>query len=159
MESLQPLGDQAVLAACRDEAAALRLADAVRRLAPPWLVDVVQAYQTVAVYFDLERITFAETAVVLRELAASAQTAADAGPTKLHVLPCCYEMQLDLERVARRLGLAPDEVIRLHAATEYTIYAIGFSPGFPYLGYLPAPLCGVPRWRRRGCASRRGRSG
>src|SRR5262249_36917395 len=23
--------------------------------------------------------------------------------------------------------------------------AIGFSPGFPYLGYLPTALCGVPR--------------
>jgi inhibitor of KinA len=27
----------------------------------------------------------------------------------------------------------------------YTVYAIGFSPGFPYLGYLPEALCGVPR--------------
>ena len=30
----------------------------MRRLAPPWLVDVVQAYTTVAVYFDLDRITY-----------------------------------------------------------------------------------------------------
>jgi inhibitor of KinA len=36
-------------------------------------------------------------------------------------------------------------VIRLHAATEYVVYAIGFCPGFPYLGYLPPELCGVPR--------------
>ena len=35
--------------------------------------------------------------------------------------------------------------MRLHAATEYTVYAVGFSPGFPYLGYLPDRLCGVPR--------------
>ena len=38
-----------------------------------------------------------------------------------------------------------DDVIRLHTGTEYTVYAIGFAPGFPYLGYLPAELCGVPR--------------
>jgi inhibitor of KinA len=25
------------------------------------------------------------------------------------------------------------------------VYAIGFCPGFPYLGYLPAELTGVPR--------------
>jgi inhibitor of KinA len=25
------------------------------------------------------------------------------------------------------------------------VYAIGFCPGFPYLGYLPEPLVGVPR--------------
>ena len=144
MDSLQPLGDQAALAACRDEGAALRLADAVRRLAPAWLVDVVQAYTTVAVHFDLEQINFDQAAAALRELAA-AETAGDAPPGKRHVLPCCYALQLDLDRVAQSVGLAPAEVVQLHAATEYTIYAIGFSPGFPYLGYLPDPLCGVPR--------------
>ena len=54
-------------------------------------------------------------------------------------------MQLDLARVAERTGLPADEVIRLHQQAEYTVYAIGFCPGFPYLGYLPPPLCGVPR--------------
>ena len=145
MESLEPLGDQAALARCRDEGAALRLAEAARRLASPWLIDVVQAYTTVAVHFDLDQTTFAEVVAALRELAPSAASAGDAVIGRSHVLPCCYEMQLDLERVARHVGLAPDEVIRLHSSTEYTIYAIGFSPGFPYLGYLPDPLCGAPR--------------
>jgi inhibitor of KinA len=36
-------------------------------------------------------------------------------------------------------------VIRLHTATEYTVYAVGFTPGFPYMGYLPPELCGVGR--------------
>jgi inhibitor of KinA len=47
--------------------------------------------------------------------------------------------------VARQTGLSAEEVIALHAGAEYTVYAIGFSPGFPYLGYLPPALCGVPR--------------
>ena len=47
--------------------------------------------------------------------------------------------------MAEQTGLSTDEVIRLHAGTEYVVYAIGFCPGFPYLGYLPPPLCGVPR--------------
>jgi inhibitor of KinA len=54
-------------------------------------------------------------------------------------------MQLDLARVAEQTGLNGDQVIELHTATEYTVYAIGFVPGFPYLGYLPAELCGVGR--------------
>ena len=62
-----------------------------------------------------------------------------------HELPCCYEMNLDLARVADHTGLSPDDVIQRHTAAEYTVYAIGFCPGFPYLGYLPAELCGVPR--------------
>ena len=62
-----------------------------------------------------------------------------------HELPCCYELNLDLGRVADHTGLTPDDVIRRHTATDYTVYAIGFCPGFPYLGYLPQELCGVPR--------------
>ncbi len=62
-----------------------------------------------------------------------------------HVIPCCYELGPDLARVAEQTGRASDGVIRLHAGTEYVVYAIGFCPGFPYLGYLPPELSGVPR--------------
>jgi inhibitor of KinA len=141
---LQPLSDQAALAYFTDEATALRFAAAVRHGGEPWLVDVVQAYTSVAVFFDLDRTTFAHVADRLRELDASP---ADAVPSesRLHRIPCCYEFQLDLHRVAEHTGLTADEVIRQHAETEYTVYAIGFCPGFPYLGYLPPALCGVPR--------------
>jgi inhibitor of KinA len=139
---LLPMGDQAVLVYCDDEAAALRLAAAARALEAEWLIDVVQAYTSVAVYFDLTRTHFAAVAEELTHL----ETRSEHGETgKRHVIPCCYERQLDLARVAEHTGLSADEVIRLHAATEYTVYAIGFCPGFPYLGYLPAALCSVPR--------------
>jgi inhibitor of KinA len=144
MESLQPLGDQAALASFADEGAALRWAAAVRRLVPPWLVDVVQAYTSVAVYFDLDQTTFAAVAPVLRDLARRGSQGGEP-PGRSHTIPCCYELGLDLERVARQTGLGPEEVVRLHMSVEYTVYAIGFCPGFPYLGYLPPPLCGVPR--------------
>jgi inhibitor of KinA len=62
-----------------------------------------------------------------------------------HVIPVCYELNLDLDRVANLRQLSPVEVIRRHTETEYTVYAIGFCPGFPYLGYLPESLVGVPR--------------
>jgi inhibitor of KinA len=144
MIAFQPLGDQAVLASFAAEGDALGWSAAVRRLAAPWLVDVVQAYRTVAVYFDLERATLAVISQTLENL-----TRADLPDvslqTRLHEIPCCYEFQLDLPRIAETTGLAQEEVIRLHTASEYTVYAVGFCPGFPYLGYLPAPLCGVPR--------------
>ena len=50
-----------------------------------------------------------------------------------------------MPRVCEHTGLSADDVIRLHTATEFTVYAIGFVPGFPYMGYLPAELCGVRR--------------
>ncbi len=144
MLSLQPLGDQAVLASFAAESDALRWAAAVRRLAAPWLVDVVQAYRRVAVYFDLERTTLAAVTQILDDLTRACVPDVST-ETRLHEIPCCYELSLDLPRVAEATGRTEEEVIHLHVAAEYTVYAIGFCPGFPYLGYLPSPLCGVPR--------------
>jgi inhibitor of KinA len=142
MPTLEPLGDQAVLAAFDNEADALCFAAAIREMNAPWLVDVVQAYATVAVFFDPDRVCYAEAAAAVRDL--KFDTAGQA-PGRLHRMPCCYALNLDLDRVAEATGLAVDEVVRLHSSIDYTVFAIGFCPGFPYLGYLPPPLCGVPR--------------
>jgi inhibitor of KinA len=138
---LEPLGDQAVLATFADEAGAARFAAAIRQLDAPWLVDVVLAYVTVAVFFDLDQTNYETAAAALRQL----RLPRSAEPGRLHLIPCCYERQRDLQRVAEHTGLNPEDVIRLHHSVEYTVYAIGFSPGFPYLGYLPEKLDGVPR--------------
>jgi KipI family sensor histidine kinase inhibitor len=50
----------------------------------------------------------------------------------------------DLADVARHTGLAPEEVIRLHHAREYTVYFLGFLPGFAYLGGMDGRLA-TPR--------------
>jgi inhibitor of KinA len=138
---LEPLGDQAVLATFADEASAARFAHALRGLDVPWLVDVVPAYVTVAVFFKLEIIDFKSVMEALRRL----RLPRHAEPGPLHVIPCCYERQLDLARVVEATGLTLEEAIRMHHSHEYTVYAIGFAPGFPYLGYLPEALSGVPR--------------
>jgi inhibitor of KinA len=53
--------------------------------------------------------------------------------------------------VAALTGQTPEDVIRIHAAAEYLVYFLGFSPGFPYLGGLPesiaAPRLPTPRAR------------
>src|SRR5262249_11269468 len=111
----------------------------------PWLVDVVQAYTSVAVFFDLDCVTFATVAEQLQRCGSTAAQTDAIPEGRLHRIPCCYEFQLDLARVAKHTGLPADEVIRLHTGTIYTVYAIGFCPGFPYLGYLPPAVGDVPR--------------
>jgi inhibitor of KinA len=139
---VKPLGDQAVLAYFPDEAAAVCFATTVRSADFAWLVDVVPAYATVGVYFDPTR---ANLRAVRDSLSGLKPGAAGTAPGPAHMIPCCYEMQLDIDRVAELTGLSTDRVIEEHTAGEYTVYAIGFCPGFPYLGYLPPRLTGVPR--------------
>jgi inhibitor of KinA len=143
MESLVPLGDQGVLARFHDEDSALLWAEAVRALQAPWVLDVVQAYSTVAVFHDPDRIRLSEALSRLGGLVAAPNTAGKSG--RVHRIPCCYELNLDLQRIEKATGLTGEQIIALHAGHLYTVYAIGFCPGFPYLGYLVPQLCGVPR--------------
>lgn len=66
-------------------------------------------------------------------------------PGKTLLVPCCYEMGPDLQAAAQTLKLTPEDLIRLHSGTEFTIFAVGFQPGFPYAGWLPPELTGLPR--------------
>jgi inhibitor of KinA len=61
-------------------------------------------------------------------------------------IPVCYEAEFapDLANVAQHLRLPPEQVVALHAAAEYRVYFLGFSPGFAYLGGLSQALQ-VPR--------------
>ncbi|MFO0796307.1 MAG: allophanate hydrolase subunit 1 [Gemmataceae bacterium] len=142
--TLVPLGDEAVLATLPDEAAAVRFAAAVRAAAPDWLHDVVPAYATVGVFFDADRVGTPAVTDWLTAVDVPAPRTPQSAP-RTHTLPVCYEMAPDLPRVCEHTSLAADDVIRLHVGGAYTVYAVGFVPGFPYLGYLPPELCGVPR--------------
>jgi inhibitor of KinA len=145
MKTIQPLGDSAALVYLANEAEALAFAARARDCRASWLVDVVQAYTSVAVYFDLEQTDFTTVNQRISELTEGLQNSDPLPPSAERVIPCCYELALDLERVIDATGVKAEEIIRLHTATGYTVYAIGFCPGFPYLGYLPPALCGVPR--------------
>jgi len=61
-------------------------------------------------------------------------------------IPVLYggEWGPDLSDVALKVGLSPSEVIELHAQADYTVYMIGFMPGYPYLGGLN-PRLSLPR--------------
>jgi inhibitor of KinA len=140
--TLTPLGDQAFLAYLPDEAVAYRVSATIRSLNPPWLEDVVPAYASVGVFFDSRLVKPAEVAAWLTSLP---RGGAGVATGKSVTVPVCYERGPDLGRVAELTGRPADDVIALHTAPEYTVYAIGFVPGFPYLGYLPKELTGVAR--------------
>lgn len=62
-----------------------------------------------------------------------------------HEIPIWYEAGEDLAGAAGHLGLSPHDLAQAHASAEYTCFALGFCPGFPYLGPLPDRLRGLPR--------------
>ncbi|MFX0557958.1 5-oxoprolinase subunit PxpB [Maribacter sp. CXY002] len=61
-------------------------------------------------------------------------------------LPVSYDLEfgIDLLEISEHLGKSKEEIIALHTSTTYTVYGIGFLPGFMYLGGLPKAL-EIPR--------------
>ena len=57
-------------------------------------------------------------------------------------IPVCYDVDfgLDLQETANQLQLSITELIKYHTSPRYTVYGIGFLPGFMYLGGLPHQL-------------------
>ena len=60
----------------------------------------------------------------------------------LYELPVCYnpDFGMDLYETAEILGFSTDQLIDQHTSFEYTVFGIGFLPGFMYLGGLPGSL-------------------
>ena len=156
---IRPLGEAAVTIALGDVVKLAlnrrvhRLAAAVREAAIAGVVDVVPAYATLAVFYEPLRTSYADVARTLAPLVAAAAAGGDDAlgvPHPTHVVPVVYDGP-DLVDAAARLGLAAHEVVERHAAREYTVYLLGFVPGFAYLGDLdPAlvlPRRDVPRPR------------
>ena len=61
-------------------------------------------------------------------------------------IPVCYDVAfgIDLEAMSEILKLSKEEIIQRHSQAMYTVYFIGFLPGFLYLGGLDDRLA-IPR--------------
>lgn len=110
------------------------------------LLDVVPSYCSVTVYFDLLRTDYFSVCSVLRSIADDlpveplAQAASTDG--KLITLPVYYggDVAPDALRVAQAAGMCIEDVAHLHAAETYRVFALGFRPGFAFMGSTPEPL-------------------
>ena len=111
--------------------------------------DLVPAYTTIGVFYDSARIRgFDELKTTIEQVVESSLEPARprAGGGSIIEVPVCYEDEFapDLDEVARRAALPPEEVVRRHAAASYRVSCVGFTPGFPYLSGLPPELA-TPR--------------
>jgi inhibitor of KinA len=57
-------------------------------------------------------------------------------------IPVCYDLEfgIDLEEMSKSLNLEISEIIKTHSENIYTVFFIGFLPGFLYLGGLNSKL-------------------
>jgi KipI family sensor histidine kinase inhibitor len=110
------------------------------------------AYCSLLVKFDPLRLRHDELEDALRRYLARLAELQLPEPQQVEI-PVCYggELGPDLDDVAAQRGLTPARVVELHASVDYTVYFLGFVPGFAYLGELPdelaTPRLAAPRRR------------
>ncbi|WP_280561790.1 allophanate hydrolase subunit 1 [Chromohalobacter sp. 48-RD10] len=109
------------------------------------LIDLVPSYTTLLVHYDIQRLDLQSARAWVSE-ALQGLTPATSGEGQRHVIPVWYDVSVgpELERIAERLGVSHEDVVARHCARDYSVFALGFAPGYAFMGRLDDELA-TPR--------------
>ena len=108
-----------------------------------WVIELVPAYNSVTVYYSIANILhLAKTDCIaawvtdkLLGISVDFSNTKQASK-KMIEIPACYDTTLgvDIIYLSEQLQLSIDKIIDIHSNRLYTVYMLGFLPGFPYMG-------------------------
>lgn len=105
------------------------------------VVDCIMGYHSLTLCYANEISDFASEQ---KELGTLYKTKTENNRTTnfLWEIPVCYDLEfgIDLKALSAQLNLSVTEIVTMHSETIYTVYFIGFLPGFLYLGGLNKQL-------------------
>lgn len=113
------------------------------------VIDCIASYAGLLIYYKFELVPHYELNTFLHNLVQAPYSPDDTAQTKNTKntknrieIPVYYgeDAGWDITEVAQLTQLSINEVIKLHTQTHYRAYALGFTPGFCYLGELPDQL-------------------
>lgn len=114
------------------------------------LVDLIPSYASLLVLYDALSTDNYHVSRCIRHAAGDFESVL-AGPGALIDIPVFYHPDSgeDIQALGERAGLSWEEVAEMHSGVEYRVYAIGFAPGFAYLGEvdkrIATPRLATPR--------------
>ena len=115
-----------------------------------YIIDLISSYASVLLIFDVPNISHSEIKRIVRaslaKLEKSSKKSGISEEKQVITLPVLYggENGPDLSIIAKNAGISEREVISIHESKPYLVYAIGFAPGFAYLGEVD-PKIATPR--------------
>ncbi|RDV27397.1 allophanate hydrolase subunit 1 [Alteromonas aestuariivivens] len=124
---------------------------ALQYLNPTWLKELLPAYDSLTIVFDPWLTDDHGVYRCLAELPMNSQTVRFEGHH--HRLPVWYGASQcnDFEHLCSYTGLLQSQIVDLHTQARFRVFAVGFAPGFAYLGELPeqlaCPRLATPRKR------------
>lgn len=105
------------------------------------IVEGIPAYNTLLIVYDLRYTDH----MILHQNIKKQMGSLSAAPLPkktIKTLPVYYgkDVAWDLEHVAKYNNISIEAVISLHTKAIYSVFAMGFAPGFPYLGPVPTQI-------------------
>ncbi len=103
--------------------------------------EIIPSYASLMVSYDVMHLDFDGACEKIEKIILNAEEITMSEP-KIITIPTYYgrEVGLDLELLAEEKNLSVEEIIALHVNGLYSVYAIGFAPGFAYLGEIDERL-------------------
>jgi len=147
----RPMGDRSLLVELGDEISPA-INQSVQELfvgldlqKPNGILELVPGYRSLLVICDPVAVSLVELERIIVEIHTNLDRSQLPEPRTVKI-PVVYGDQYgpDLAEVAQYHQLTPEEVIGFHTQPIYRVYMIGFTPGYPYLGELPAAIA-TPR--------------
>jgi len=128
----------------------------LRESAIQGLLDIIPAYHTITILLDPEKwnnrtqatsLSAGLVPLLIQRLQTHAKVVSLV--TRKISIPVCYHIRMapDLEALASWADCTPEEVIAIHTNTVYSVYMLGFLPGFAYMGKVDARIA-APRHQR-----------
>ncbi|MGK0270381.1 MAG: KipI family sensor histidine kinase inhibitor [Cocleimonas sp.] len=123
-----------------------------------YIIDQVTSYASLLLIFDplaIDQLTVRK--IIHESLNSNENIAIDSNENttssrqSIVELPVYYseESGPELSLISKNSGLSVDEIIDLHQSLTYRVYAIGFAPGFAFLGQvddrIASPRLSTPR--------------
>jgi inhibitor of KinA len=122
-----------------------RLFRVLKEQGPPGILGVIPSFGALLIQYDPWICSY-ERLLQWVEDALQSNVQGLTADSAMFEIPVCYgsEYGPDLEAVAAFHNLSPEGVVELHSRPLYSVFMIGFTPGFPYLGGLDERLA-TPR--------------
>lgn len=146
-----PAGDQTLIVELGDEInldinrRVHMLTKAVQQTSIQGIVDIIPTYKSILIQYDILQTNLEDLQKHLMNVDESLDATVREKTRIIH-LPTLYtgDYGPDLAFVAEHAGLTIEEAVHLHSSSNYPVYMMGFTPGFPYLGGLSKTLA-TPR--------------
>ncbi|RPD98611.1 5-oxoprolinase subunit PxpB [Aureibaculum marinum] len=105
------------------------------------IVDVINSYNSLTIVYNIAINNIYSEILNLKSLY-SLNISQESVENFRWEIPVCYDKKfgIDLHEFQVKNNLNFEEVVRIHSSSIYTVYFIGFLPGFMYLGGLDKRL-------------------